>query len=211
MALEQDHIYEITMRAANGGQTLMNVFQYWCLNGVAAADAAEVGEAWWNHVKGVWRALVIGAWGDYFDSVLIKDLTSASGLFGEYGIPPAERAGTRSAPTASQWLPTFNAVGVRLAVGSRVTRPGQKRLAVLAEEDVVGQDVNAAMMSLVNTWAGVMTANFTLGAPVALGTLDPIIVSKDASGAVTANQPITGFVVNPRATSQVSRRYGRGV
>lgn len=206
-----DHAYEITLKMSNGGSSLFNVFQYWCLAGTVTATGADLGEAWWNHVKAVYRGLVVGSWGPFFDSVVSRDLTDPLGLFGEFAIPSAERAGTRATPTASQWLPTFNAVGVRLAVGERTTRPGQKRLAILAEEDVVGQDVQAGILALVNSWGLVMTANMLLGAPAALTSLDPIVVRKDATGAVVANQPITGFVVNPRVTSQVSRKYGRGV
>lgn len=211
MATIIDHAYEITLKMSNGGSSLFNVFQYWCLAGTVTTDGADLGEAWWNHVKGVYRGLVVGAWGPFFDSVVSRDLTDPTGLYGEFAIPSAERAGTRTAPAASQWLPTFNAVGVRLAVGTRVTRPGQKRLPILAEEDVVGQDVQAAILSLVNSWGLVMTANMVLGAPAALTSLDPVVVRKDATGAYVANQVITGFVVNPRATSQVSRKYGRGL
>jgi len=211
MGATLDHVYEISLRMANGGSALYNVFQYWCLAGNETTNGAELSEAWWNHVKGVYRALVCAAWGDFFESVLARDLTDPTGIYGEYAISPAERAGTRSTPSASQWLPTFNAVGVRLSVGTRTTRPGQKRLAVLAEEDVVGQDVQAGMVALVNSWGLVLTANMVLGAPAALVSLDPVVVRKDVTGAVTANQPITGFFINSRVTSQVSRKYGRGV
>jgi len=57
----------------------------------------------------------------------------------------------------------------------------------------------------------VMAAGMILGAPAALVQLDPIVTRKDATGAVTAHQPVTGFLIASQVTSQVSRKPGRGV
>jgi hypothetical protein len=211
MAVIVDHLYEMTLKASNGGAALYNVYQYRCDAAGVGTDGAELGEAWWNHISATTRALFVSAWGPVFDSVTARDLSDPAGLYGEFGIPSGEKTGTRSAPSASQWLPTFNAVGVRLAVGERATRPGQKRLACLAEEDVVGQDIQSAMMALVTSWANVITNPMVFGSPAALVSFVPVVVRKDITGAPVAHQDVTGYVINSRATSQVSRKYGRGL
>jgi len=104
----------------------------------------------------------------------------------------------------------FAAVGVRLSVGSRVTRPGQKRIPWLTEGDVAGPLVGAGFVAVVETLKETMTSGFVLGAPAEFCELDPIVVRKNVTGAVTAHQPITGYVVNSLLTTQVSRRVGRG-
>ena len=210
MAVILGNIYEISLRMSTPSGNAYNVFQYEAIFGDDLVDGAELGEAWWNHVKTVYRALVSQGEGGFFRSVTAKDLTNTAGLFGEYGIPAGERGGVRTGMAQGEPAPGFNAVGVRLAVGTRATRPGQKRLPGLVEEDLFGQAVHSVYLGLATTWAQLVTEDFVLGIPAALVTLRPVIVRRGAGGAIVATQPVTGYVVNPYITSQVSRKAGRG-
>ena len=210
MGVVNGHIYEVALKMASGAGNAYNVFQYSVVVASEGTDGNQLAEAWWNHVKTVYRALITNGIPDYFRSVVAKDLSDPLGLFGEYGIPVGERGGTRTGGDGGEPVPAFNAVGVRLNVASRVTRPGQKRLSGLIERDLYGQAVHGDYMALASAWADVITNDFVLGAPAALVTLRPAVVRRDITGAVVADQPVTGYFVNPNVTSQVSRKLGRG-
>lgn len=210
MGVVNGHIYEISLKMASGAGNAYNVFQYSVVVPSEGTDGNQLAEAWWNHVKGVYRALISLGMTDYFRSVVAKDLSDTTGLFGEYGIPVGERGGTRTGVVQGEPVPAFNAVGIRLNVASRVTRPGQKRLSGLIEDDLYGQAVGATFLGLAAAWADVLTNDLVLGAPAALVTLRPAVVRRDITGAVTASQPVTGYFINPNVTSQVSRKIGRG-
>jgi hypothetical protein len=174
------------------------------------ADAAQGAEAWWNHVKAAWRALSITGSSFTFQSVLFEEVGAGQG-FGEYAVPTAEQGGTRAAGTLGQYLPPFNAVGVKFTVGTRATRPGQMRVPGPTEGDNSDGNVSAAFIALVDALADVYDTPITLGAPVALGTLQPLVVTFSADGSIVLeDQDIIGHVTNPVFTSQVSRRPGHG-
>lgn len=175
------------------------------------ANADAVGEAWWNNVKDPWRALVgPDVTVVTFDSVVVEEFNGSGGL-GEFAIPAGERLGTRTGMTLIEPAASYNAVGVRLSVPTRATRPGQKRFPVFYESDLERQVLAAAYLALIPALADKYSTTLTLGAPVALGSLTPIIVSEDpVTGAETARQDVTGHVINPDLTTQVSRRKGHG-
>jgi hypothetical protein len=201
---------EITLNMDLLGNQALNVYQYdvdTLPGGVAAVDIAN---AWWQHVKAAYRALATATFNTPFQSVRILELNNPVGDFAEYSIPTGERAGTRPTPTDGVALAPFDAVGVRLVVGSRATRPGQKRLPFLTEEDQGAGILQPALTALVVTLMNLLTTSITLGAPAALAVLAPIVTRKDASGTVTASQPITGYLINPNVTTQNTRKYGRG-
>lgn len=202
---------EISLRMLYQGQVVYNVWQYNTSAGLVGADPAEVGEGWWNHVKSTYRAVATSEHTGLFRSVFVRNLTSSPQQYGEFTVPTGEQAGTRTSSGGSELVPPFVAAGVRLAVGTNATRPGQKRLVGFVEGDNVSGYVNTAAVTAINNLMTVMVAAMVLGAPVALLTLDPIVVRKDASGTVVASQPIVGYVVNPAFTSQVSRKFGRGI
>lgn len=210
MGVVNGHIYEVSLKMSSGAGNAYNVFQYSVVVPSEGTDGDQLAQAWWNHVKGVYRALVSAGMTNYFRSVVAKDLSDPTGLFGEYGIPVNERSGTRTGTIQAEEAPAFCAVGIRLNVASRVTRPGQKRLGGLVEDDLYGQSVGSVFMGLAAAWADVLTADLVLGAPAALVTLRPAVVRRNAMGAVVADQPVTGYFINPNVTSQVSRKIGRG-
>jgi hypothetical protein len=211
MTIAGGSLLEITAIMQLDSSVLMNVWQYEVGTIVVVPTAAQIGEAWWNHVKGTYRALAETALAPSFTSVKVLELNAPTGAYGEFAVPPAEQAGTRGSTAQPQNLPAFTAVGVRLTVSSRTTRPGQKRIPFATESDVAGRVVESAFVSLVEAHMDVMVTPITLGAPAAAVELFPVVVRKDGTGAVTAHQLIEGYLVDPWVTTQVSRRYGRGV
>lgn len=211
MAITGGSDIEITMSMLFDSQICMNVWQYNVTAASVVTNPAQYAEAWWDHVKATYRALIVTGAGAPFQSVIIRELNNPTGDLGEFAIPPSEQDGTRSAGSLGSFLAGFAAVGVRLSVASRATRPGQKRILGLTEGDVSGPLVGAGFVALVDSLMNVMTNPLVLGAPAVGAVFEPIVVRKDATGAVTASQPVTGYVVDTVVTTQVSRRVGRGI
>lgn len=210
MALDAQDLIEVSLNILHMSQQMNMVFQYEIDTIPPSVSTVQLAEGWWNHVKASTRALAQASFGAVFRTVRIRELNDAGGDYAEFDIPIGEQAGTR-AVAASERMPPFVATGVRLVVGSRITRPGQKRVPFLLESDVSDGVVTANMLALITTWCGVMTNFMTLGAPAATVGLIPMVMRKDASGFVTARQQITGFLINPNATTQNSRKFGRGI
>lgn len=210
MAIAPNSTIEISLVGQLAGGKFYNVFQYYLAAMPSPVSPVNIAEAWWNHVKPTYRALYASGAGNIFQEVKILELGVTGGDYATFPIPTAEKVGTRSTPSPNTFAASFMATGVRLTVGTRVTRPGQKRLPIVYEADSEGDNLEAAWISLVNSWAAVVSANMTLGAPAATAILHPQVVRKNIDGSIAAQQNITGYLTNPRPTSQVSRKYGRG-
>lgn len=191
----------------------MQTTRYFKPTGAAflTATALGVAEAYWNHVKTVWRAIAPAGGSDIFSSVILEEVGGGQ-TFAEYAIPAGERVGTRSVAGSGTAIPSYNACGIRFAVGSRVTRPGQMRVPFLYEGDTYLQQVDTAYLALTNALAAVYAADMTLGAPVATGVLRMQVVrwTKTVPAAVEAQQDVVGYVVDVNMTTQRSRRIGHG-
>lgn len=211
MAFSASHI-EITLSYTILGQQCLTRRLYtWDGVAVATATPETLGEAWWNHYKDAWRDLantnVLNA---QFLAVRVREV--GGGLVqGEYAIPTGEQAGTRDTSGLGAISPSYEAVGVRLTVASGVTRPGQMRVGFLCDADSNGNQVSSTFQELASDLADLYSQPNTLGAPVATGVITPVVARFGVdSNTIAASQPISGFVVNPFITSQVSRRYGHG-
>lgn len=204
-------LIEITLRYLWLGQQCQTARQYtWDGAAIAAVSAEGLGEAWWNDYKDVWRACMpANLSAGQFLTVLVREI--GGGLsYGEFAIPVDEQEGTRTGSIGDP-LPSYAAVGVRLTVGSRATRPGQMRVSFLHEADTIRNDVQAGFLALVQDLADHYSQTSILGAPAATGTITPNVVRFGANPDTTlANQPIVGNIVNPISTSEVSRRSGHG-
>lgn len=176
-----------------------------------AADPTQVGEAWWADVKTAWRGLTNSSFGPIFESVYVEEL-GGSLSYGEFSIPSGERTGTRAPGTLGDALPSYVACGVRLSVATRRTRPGQMRLPFICDDDTTANTLKAGYLTLAAAVATKYSSVLVLGAPVALATLTPLVVTYTATvpPTVAEDQPIVGYVLNGNATSQVSRRPGHG-
>lgn len=210
MALAQFDLIEIVMNMRFQAQETLNIFQYSIQSIPVTVTAVQLAEGWWNHVKATYRALQLASQPDTFISVRVRELNDAVGDYAEFDIPTAEKLGTRANPAAAELMPSFNSAGVRLVVGSRTTRPGQKRFPFLTESDNVAGTLQAAYKALLVSHMAILSAPMVLGAPAALTDLYPIVTKKDALGTVSAYQFVTGYIINNNITSQNSRKVGRG-
>jgi hypothetical protein len=186
--------------------------QYYEPDGAAflTADMVGVLEAYWNDIKTAWRALIIESALFTFDSLLGEEVGGGAS-FAEYAVPTEESMGTRAQGTLGSFLPSFMACPVRLTVGTRLTRPGQKRLPGLSDGDVDQNTVLSAYRTLAEDVAVKYGEFITLGAPVALGVLHPRVVSLSGSPPqVVSSQRVTGYLVGVNPTTQNSRKLGRG-
>lgn len=210
MAITADKL-KIIVRGLIYNQQWENV-QWYRPTGSAflTADAGAVAEAYWNDVKTLWRNIVPSSAGMTFESVFVSE-PGDSGAYGEFSVPIGEKDGTRSAGVGGQGLQPYAAVGMRLTVANRSTRPGQKRFIGLTEGDNVNGILGADMIAAVEALSVKFDGTITLGSPVATGVLDPIVcrVNRE-TGEITASQLVTGHVINSNITTQNSRKYGRG-
>lgn len=211
MAITTGSLVRVALAQSNLGEVQMNIWDYLVLELAGIPTAGNYAEAWWNHVKTAYRAMALATNTTAFSSVRVTELGNPTGEYGEFSVPTGERAGTRTSPGDADMLPSYAAIGVRLSVATRSTRPGQKRFGFLTQTDLVNNDVQSAIGTLTTTLMNVMTTNITLGAPAAGVVLVPHVVSLNGDGTVRAHQAVTGYAINAKATSQVSRRYGRGV
>lgn len=211
MAITVGALLEVSIGGEANNNAVFNVWQYEVTTSFPAITAENVAEAWWQHVKAVYRGIAATNYSGLFRQVMVRELNAPTGAFGSWAIPSAEWAGTRSPGSAAEFLPTFNAAGVRLNVGTRVTRPGQKRFCGLVESDNNSGSLTAGVLTAIDNAMVVMIASMTLGAPAATMVLRPVVTRKDATGVVTAHQPIGSYSTNNLVTSQVSRKPGRGI
>lgn len=211
MTLYDGHIIEVTVSGGANGQTVANAIAYFVDAGVVGATGGDVAEAWWLTVRSWWRSVCSDAYTDFFKQVLVKDLTDLTGLYGTYSIPLAEQGGTRVAPSYTDGLPRFIALGLRLNVPTRATRPGQKRLAGFHEADQSGGLFNATVLAAAQAWGDEAVETITLPAPALLGVLTPVVVRKQLDGSAGVYQNMTSASPNVLVTSQVSRKPGRGM
>lgn len=214
MSIYQDTDLQITVKSVHTQQQIETVWSY----RVTAAPigvgvtAPQLAEAWWNHVKGAYRGTVPIGFGSFFKTIEVRVVNNPAGDFGEWDVPVGEQVGTRANPTQNEILPPFVAVGVRLLVGTRATRPGQKRFSVLMEGDQNNSAAQPSVVAPVQTLMNLMSAALgPLGAPAVAFQLTPKIFRLGAFESVVASQDVVGYLVNQYVTSQVSRKIGHGV
>lgn len=210
MAITEGTLLELSLKMRFNDGLIMNVYGYEVTGTFTGIPAVNVGEAWWNAIKATQRALIRPSAGLQFRSILVREMNNPTGEFAEWNIPVGESQGTRSGVDTSEFLPPFNAAGFRLTVGTRLTRPGQKRVPGLLEVDNETGALSSAYTALLESFASVVDGPLTLASPALGMDLQPKVFSKDSTGAVVASQDVIGHVLNPYVTSQVSRKIGRG-
>jgi len=210
MAIDAGTLLEVTLNQTTFNQQVLNVFQYRVNTMPGTVTPVQLAEAWWGHTKGAWRAIVSTGYGAVFKTVRLRELNNPAGFYAEYDVPSGEQAGLRTPPTQGEVMPPFCSVGVRLVVGTRLTRPGQKRISYLCEGDQVSGALQTAMNVLVQSLFNIIANPMTLPAPALTGSIIPIVTRKDSTGTVTANQDVTGYLVNANVTTQNTRKLGRG-
>lgn len=211
MPIVEGSLLEFAVRMQGPAGQVMNVYQFAIEGQAADPDVTDIAEAFWNHISAEYRALVWVGFGNVFRDVLVRELEDPQGAYGVYSIPIAQQVGNRSNLSAPiEPMPPFSSCGVRLTVGSRVTRPGQKRLGWLVEADNQNGILQEPYVSLASDLMNKLTGPILLGAPAALTSLTLMVVSKDTRGAPVASQRVTGYNINTFITTQNTRKYGRG-
>lgn len=210
MAVEVDAIYEIAVEGHLYGQQTLNVWTYKALSSSFTVTAAELAEAYWNHIKSAARNIPTSDHAAAFEQVRVRQLSGTGGIMGTYIVPAGERGGTRTSDGNPPLTP-FAAAGVRLVVGTNSTRPGQKRFGGIGEGDNNGGQLAAGAVSAVQGLLTVAAGYILLGAPAALIELQCVVVRRNpADGAVLASQNVVGTLINPYVTTQNTRKVGRG-
>lgn len=200
-------LIEVQVRYSLFGKPNMNrQFHTWDGAAVAAATPEQVGEAFWNDVKVRMRAIMPNATDQmFFTEVFVREV-SPSGVYGAYAVPVGERAGTRGAVSAANIMPSSNAGSVKQTVGSSTTKPGGKRHSPLLDTDVeANQVLGAAYLALLDDWAEAWCDVHVLGAPVATGVLEPVIV-RFTGDTPTAWQAVTGWSLKNLVSTQLTRK-----
>lgn len=214
MAIFLDTDLQITVKGIYSAQTTEAVWSYKvsAAPALVGVTAPQLGEAWWNHVKALYRSIYPVGFGTVLLSVETRVVNNPAGDFGEYDIPLGEQVGTRANPTQNEPMPSFATAGVRMTVATRATRPGAKRFSCLAEGDQNGGTLASSIITPLNTFMAFMTLPIgPLGAPAALFTLQPKVFRLGSGESVIASQDIVGHLINPYVTTQVSRKIGHGV
>lgn len=210
MAIGAGSLVEFTVRGQVFSQNWMNVYTYQVVGELGSPSASNWGEAFWNKLKATYRPLISSAHGAAFLSVLVREMDSALGEYGEFAIPAGERAGTGASGAGNVAQP-FIAAGIRLTVATRLTRPGQKRIPGQDETDMNGANWETTYQTKLNSFGVVISSAQTLDAPALGSQIKPVVVRRDpTTGLPTAHQDVTGFLVANQITSQVSRKIGRG-
>jgi len=209
MAIAVDDVYRLTVAGSSGSQVLNNV---WFLRITAAPippiTPAQVAEAWWNDKKVLYRGMVTNVWTQAFLSVAIEQVDVAVAGFGVYAIPAGEQAGTRVPAVApgNVQMNTFSAIGMRLNVSTRATRPGQKRFWGLSEGDVLGNNLEAPAAAAAVAFGATLASTILFGAPALSAEAKMIVRASGADNVPQVHQDITGASVSLNVRSQVSRR-----
>lgn len=210
MAYGIGSLLQISVIGDSFGSAVYNVHTYRAEVVPSPVSGGALAEAWWNDIKTAYRGAFPVSMSNYFRKVLVSQVDDPAGIFGEYAIPTGERGGTRVTGAPDSPQPPFVAAGIRLTVATRTTRPGQKRVCCLNEADTDYNGLQAGVTTALNALATKMATPCVLGAPALGQTLNPVVIRRDATGAPTAWQYVTGYLVNPVPTSQVSRKTGRG-
>lgn len=146
MALNEGDVLQFTVYQNPGTNPVLNVFHYEVINvGGVVPSYEEVAQAFWDYVKTPWRAFVSNGFAEWFDRVVVDNVTNEVD-FGIYTIEGAERQGTRT--SSGDYMGLMVAAALRLNVGTRLTRPGQKRFAPLYEGDQSNGNIVSGMQTL---------------------------------------------------------------
>lgn len=204
---------QIALEMRNWNQQTMNVWYYDVTGAITDVPAADIAQAWWNHVKGAYRGLGVSTIVEQrFVAVHVRDADNPMGEAASWNIPVGEQVGTRTAPsTGGDALPPYVAVTGRLGVGSRVTRAGSKRFPFALEADNLNGVASAAFVTLCQAVLTACTVGVILGAPALAVELVPVVRGVGNSNPpVVSYQRIISTQVNTYLSTQNSRKFGRG-
>lgn len=132
-----------------------------------------------------------------FSRVEVQNVTNGTGYYDQLLIP------TQAGARAGEQLPQFNAWGFKYNRKNIGERSGGKRFGVVSESDQNDGFPLSAMLTILNTTAGV------LGAPILVGMVDtwfPVILHKPEPVTYPWSSHDIAAVTFSQLTSQVSRK-----
>lgn len=194
--------YRVIVRQLFFAQEILNVFHYRDV-AITGFLPVNIASGFWNAVKAAWRAWLPNSASLIFDRVDVEALFDDH-AFGSYSIPSAERQGTRAAGGSNLSSPNL-AGAIKLEVGTRVTRPGSKRIVGLLDADHDYVTITAGPLALLQALADVLDQDVT---PTGGGAaVSPVIVGYPSS--ITSLglrvQDVTNGVASQFLSHQVSR------
>lgn len=148
--------YRTTIFMTATGQQIVNVFHHRDAE-ATPVDPVDIASGFWNNVKAAWRALWPNSSNFTFDRVECEALFGDH-AFGVYTITGAEIFGTRTV-TGDVAPPTLAGL-ITLQVGTRLTRPGSKRIMFLQEQDINYSQITSAAQTLLQTLATALADPF---------------------------------------------------
>lgn len=172
-------------------------------------DLQSLAMRWWQARQTGIRGLIASAAGPLFMKVVVDVINVQNKPYAEHAIPPAEQTGTRSIGNVGDLTPTFFALPIKLLVGTRLTRPGYKRIYGIGEADFSGNALTPAVQLLAAAAAaawGSEATYFEDGPGTASVTLAPVVISRNRNGSFRAMQRVNGFQVGNKPTTQNSRK-----
>lgn len=200
--IEEGNILKITDGQVLLGETLFNIYWYRVEDHTPPVDLTNILSQFILDVINAVRA-------SQSDEVMhiqprIDDVTDGV----SFAIDPGSYQGTRATTPP---LPSFTAWAYRLNRATKVTRPGQKRIAGIMEGDV-GNNGVTPNPTVYDPVIAAMEMDIIVDNPVGLDTLiTPVIVGRDEFGALdlTRINNVTSVALNPIVSTQVSRKPGR--
>lgn len=209
MAASVGDVLKVTL--FQNADTVLNVFFYEIVqNGTEPENYEQVGEEFWTQVGAAFRAWIPAAYTDWFDRVVVENITNEID-FGIFTITGTDRNGARVVST--DFNPLWLCAPVRLNVGTRLTRPGQKRISGLVEADVSNGTILPAPLALVQTLADTFTVMLTYDVleaaearPVIYGPVIPPSPSDPVGRPAPVTNPVTSATAISYMTSQRTRR-----
>lgn len=206
-----DDLFQLTHKYAAFGKNMHNVYHVERAN--AGEVAQDVNDAFANSILPVIRLLQPSAFNNI--ELVTFNLGDETDFHTQTISAPGLRAGTTNEPS-------FVAAGVRFPTLNRAVHSGQKRFAGLMEFDITDGVIEAVAIGLVEDIADVLIANWLASADShhvgnyviierVCETVDPVTgkcteyrLPEDAETPVYYTP--TARVVNPNASSQVSRK-----
>lgn len=208
-------IIEMTLKYRYNGNEFRNVFHYTWDFISPPVTLLEATQEFFEAMCTVLQAVVVGGTTVYGASALnITDDISVADYAPASPYVTSGRTGEASS--------MFVALGITLLRTDRSTKQGAKRFGPLSESDVTAGVISSGLLTSAETAVAVLTDPILVVGLGGSGNLTPVIYGEalperpSKRGGMlpprpASANPIVGAVVNTQATSQVSRKPGRGV
>ena len=137
-----------------------------------------------------------------YSSIVGENLTD------EIGFDEFPYVKTGADPTGGTAMPSFNAVGFRMNVGTRITRPGAKRIAGTGEGRVTDNTYVPLGTAAQNFADAIAEPALVVTPGLLTATLLPVIIGRTILGALDLSKvnPVTSGQFSTLMTSQNSRK-----